>query len=150
MFEAVIGKRSKKILNIVERGAVKKFAEAVGDPHPLYFDVEFGKKSRYAANITPPTFPQVFDYGTVEGLRLPEAGLIHGEQSFVYRRPLRVGEAVYGYTVVESYVEKPARSGKLGFLTLKRVGEDAQGEEVFHSRSVIILTEAVRRGMADA
>lgn len=147
MFEEAIGKRSDKVLNDVERGAVKKFAEAIGDPHPIYVNREYGKKSRYENNIAPPTFPRTFDYGTIKELKLPKAGLIHGEQEYEYQRPLVVGESVYCYSIVEDFTEKQARSGKLGFLTIKNIGEDEQGKEIFSSKSVAIISEAVRGGM---
>ncbi|HET7580461.1 MAG TPA: MaoC family dehydratase N-terminal domain-containing protein [Bacillales bacterium] len=147
MLEHAIGKQSEKVLNDVERGAVKKFAEAIGDPHPIYVDREYGGKSRYKDNIAPPTFPRVFDYGTIEELTLPKAGLIHGEQEFEYKRPLVVGESLFCYSKVENYVEKQAKSGKLGFLTIKNIGEDEAGEEVFSSTTVVVITEAVRGGM---
>jgi acyl dehydratase len=147
MFEKVVGKSSNRVLNDVERGAVKNFAMAIGDPHPIYVDREFGRRSRYKNNIAPPTFPRVFDYGTIEGLVLPKAGLIHGEQDFTYKRPLVVGETLYCYCVVENYVEKKAQSGRLGFLTIKNIGEDETGDMVFSSKTVVVITEAVRGGM---
>lgn len=147
MFEKVIGKRSENVLNVVERGAVKKFAEAIGDPHPIYVDLEYGQKSRYKNNIAPPTFPRVFEYGTIDGLDLPGAGLIHGEQEFDYQRPLVVGESLQCYTLVENYLEKQGHSGKLGFLTIRNIGEDESGVEVFSSKTVVVITEAVLREM---
>src|SRR4051812_21214325 len=101
MFKESIGKRSKPVKNLVERGAVKKFAEAIGDLHPIFIDEEVGKKSRHDKNIAPPTFPRVFDYGVIEGLNLPAKGLIHGEQIYHYNRPLLVGEEVICYTEVK-------------------------------------------------
>ena len=94
MFKDCIEKRSKPVKNSVERGAVKKFAEAIGDLHPIFIDEEIGKQSRYGTNIAPPTFPRVFDYGVIEGLNLPSKGLIHGEQIYHYKRPLLVGEEI--------------------------------------------------------
>ena len=147
MYEHMIGKRSEKMLNTVERGAVKKFAESIGDPHPIYIDREYGKKSRYKQNIAPPTFPRVFDFGTIEGLNLPKAGLIHGEQHYHYKRPLYVGEDVYCYTVIKDYYEKKGKNGMMGFLVYDQNGEDSEGNTIFTSKIVIIITEAVRKGM---
>ncbi|WP_027409434.1 MaoC family dehydratase N-terminal domain-containing protein [Anoxybacteroides tepidamans] len=148
MFAAYVGRCSNKVKNIVERGAVKKFAEAIGDPHPIYWDEETGKKSRYQMNIAPPTFPRVFDYGIIEGLNLPNKGLIHGEQQFHYERPLFVGEEVFCYSKIESYYEKQSSMGKLGLLVVKNYGEDEEGNVIFTSSSTIIITEAVRKAMA--
>ena len=147
MYKHMIGKRSEKVLNTVERGAVKKFAESIGDEHPLYLDPEYGKKSRYGRNIAPVTFPRVFDYGEVKGLNRPSAGLIHGEQRYHYERPLYVGEDIYCYAEVKDYYEKTGGSGKMGFLVVDNNGEDLDGNTIFTSTSVVIITEAVRKEM---
>lgn len=147
MYKNNIGNRSTKVKNIVERGAVKKFAESIGDLHPLFIDEEYGKQSRYGKNIAPVTFPRVFDYGTIEDLKLPPAGLIHGEQHYHYNRPLYVGEEVYCYSVVEDYYEKTGSSGTMGFLVMKSYVEDAMENVISSSKQVVIITEAVRKGM---
>lgn len=148
MYSLFIGKESDKVRNTVERGAVKKFAEAIGDPHPLYINKEAGEKSRYKQNIAPPTFPRVFDYGTIEGLKLPSKGLIHGEQSYHYERPLFVGEEIECYSKVTNYYEKKGSNGSMAFLVINRYGNDLSGNLIFKVEQVIIITEAVRRGMA--
>lgn len=147
MFESLIGKESDKVFTTVERGAVKKFAEAIGENHPIFVDRDYGKASKFGDNIAPPTYPRTFDYGNIKGLELPGAGLIHGEQSFEYVRPLVVGESLYCYTRFENYVEKKTNSGNLGFLTLKNIGEAVDGELIFQSKIVIVLTEKVREGV---
>lgn len=145
MFKDQIGKRSNVVKNVVERGAVKKFAEAIGDLHPIYFDEETGKNSRYKNNIAPPTFPRVFDYGEIEDLHLPNKGLIHGEQTFHYERPLLVGEEIHCYSVVKNYFEKKGNFGEMGFLVLENFGEDLDGNTVFSSTSTVVISEAVRK-----
>ncbi|MGY0694466.1 MaoC family dehydratase N-terminal domain-containing protein [Virgibacillus sp. FSP13] len=145
MFKEAIGKRSDKVKNIVERGMVRKFAEAIGDFHPIFVDEAFGKNSRYGQNIAPPTFPRVFEYGEIEDLHLPNKGLIHGEQTYHYDRPLLVGEVVYCYTEVADYYEKSGGNGLMGFIILKRYGDDPEGKTIFTEKQVVIITEAVRK-----
>ena len=145
MFNDQVGKRSNKVKNVVERGAVKKFAEAIGDLHPIYFDEEAGRNSRYQNNIAPPTFPRTFDYGVIEGLNLPNKGLIHGEQTFQYKRPLFVGEELLCYSEVKKYFEKKGNFGEMGFLVLESFGEDAAGDVIFSSTSTVVISEAVRK-----
>ncbi|QCJ42356.1 MaoC family dehydratase [Bacillus sp. S3] len=147
MFKDLIGKQSSKVKNVVERGAVKKFAEAIGDLHPIYFDEDTGRLSRYKNNLAPPTFPRVFDYGVIEGFHLPDKGLIHGEESYHYERPLMVGEEVYCYSIVKKYSEKKGSFGEMGFLVLESFGEDLDGNTIFSSTSTIVISEAVKRGM---
>lgn len=132
----------------MERGAVKKFAEAIGDLHPIYFDEETGRNSRFKNNIAPPTFPRTFDYGAIEGLKLPEKGLIHGEQTFHYERPLLVGEEIVCYSEVKKYFEKKGNFGEMGFLILESFGEDLACNTIFSSTSTIVISEAVRKVLA--
>ena len=73
-------------------GAGRRFAEAIADPSPLYTDGGVAAEGRYGRLLAPPTFPRTFDYGHVDGLRLPVAGLIHGEFTISYERPLLVAE----------------------------------------------------------
>lgn len=147
MYKEQIGKISNKVKNVVERGAVKKFAEAIGDPHPIFIDEEVGKSSRYKNNIAPPTFPRVFEYGTIEGLRLPSKGLIHGEQIYHYERPLFVGEEIVCYTEIKNYYERQGSNGMMGFLVIKRYGEEPDGKPIFSAEQNIIITEAIRKGI---
>ncbi len=131
MYKHLIGKRSNKVKNVVERGLVKRFAEAIGDLHPIYLDETVGANSQFAVNIAPPTFPRVFDYGKIEGLNLPVKGLIHGEQIYHYARPLHVGEELYCYSVVKDSYEKKGSSGSMTFLVVTRYGEDSKGNIIF-------------------
>lgn len=147
MYYRLIGKKSEKVKNVIERGLVRRFAESIGDLHPIYFDEKTGKQSRYGRNIAPPTFPRVLDFGAVEGLELPEKGLIHGEQAYHYERPLFVGEEIYCYLKISDYKEKTGNSGWMGFLKVERCGEDSQQNVTFIETSTVIITEAVRKAM---
>lgn len=148
MFEDVIGSKSEPIKNWVERGAVRKFAESIGDPHPIYIDEETGIHSRYGANIAPATFARTFDYGVIRELQLPEKGLIHGEQRFTYERPLLVGEEIRCYQEVTNYYERKGNFGEMGFLVIKRFGETPEGDLIFIDEQTVIISEAVRKGMS--
>jgi acyl dehydratase len=131
------------VRNTVERGAVRKFAQAIGDLNPLYLDEEVAAKSRWGRLIAPPTFPRVFDFGRLPDLPLPPAGIIHGDQSYTYTRPLFVGEDVHCHTHFKETYERKGSGGALRFLVFERVADDAGGERVLTSRDVLILTETV-------
>ena len=51
-----IGMQSEARLVEVERGAIRRFAEAIGDPNPLYNDEAAARKTRFGGMIAPPTF----------------------------------------------------------------------------------------------
>ena len=147
MYTKYIGLTSNKERNVVEKELVRRFADSIGDHHPIYTDEQVGKQSRYGTNIAPPTFPRVLRSGSIEELTLPLNGLIHGEQIYHYERPLLVGEEVYCYSKIEDYYEKEGSTGKMGFLKMKRYGEDSNGRLIFTEESITIITETVRRSL---
>ena len=146
-FERFVGERSEAVSNVVEKDAVRKFAEAIGDPNPLYVDEEAAKASRYGRLLAPPTFPRTFEYGEVEGMGDPGQGFIHGEHRIRYERPLFVGEEVSCYAEVKDYYEKEGDEGTLGFLISERVGESPEGELIFTMLDTAIITPAMREGL---
>ena len=147
LYEAFVGHSSEPVRNIVKRDAVRRFAEAIADPSPLYVDEVAAKKSRYGNLIAPPTFPRTFDYGRIDGLELPSAGLIHGEFRVSYERPLLVGDELFCRLELKDSYDKEGRKGLLGFLLFERTGESVDGGRVFTTSDVVVVTEAVRRGI---
>jgi acyl dehydratase len=142
-----VGKKSLKVKNTIEKGAVRKFAEAIGDTVPILIDEKSMDFSRHEKKIVPPTFPVTLDYGTIPGLRLPSKGLIHGEQRFHYKRPLYIGEEINCYIEFKDYFEKSGHSGKMSFLVFAQYGEDNNENLIFSTERVLIINEAVKKGM---
>ncbi len=145
LYEEFLGQRSEPVRNFVERGAVRKFAEAIADPNPLYVDENAAKNSRYGRLLAPPTFPRTFDYGAIEGLELPVAGMIHGEFRIGYERTLFVGEEVLCCMELKDSYDKQSRRGLLGFLIFERTGESPEGELIFTTNDIVVVTEMVRK-----
>ncbi|MBX6352505.1 MAG: MaoC family dehydratase N-terminal domain-containing protein [Thermoflavifilum sp.] len=137
-FQQFIGKSSKPVKNEVEKGAIRKFAQAIGDPNPLYRDEEAASQSRFGRLVAPPTFSRTFDYGAIEGLEFPHAGLIHGEQSFEYVKPLLAGDVVYCTTTLVDAFEKHGKLGRMIFLVFEQRVMDEAGDLVQKARSVVI------------
>ena len=149
LYGEFVGRSSEPVRNVVERDAVRLFAEAIADPSPLYRDEERARRSRHGRLLAPPTFPRTLDYGRVEGLELPPAGLIHGEFRISYRRPLLVGDEVLCRLQLKDSYDKDGRRGLLGFLLFERTGEDPEGNLIFTTNDTVIVTEAVRRGIPE-
>ncbi|TWT02435.1 MaoC family dehydratase N-terminal domain-containing protein [Planomicrobium sp. CPCC 101079] len=147
MLKSSIGKSSNKVKNTIEKEAVRKFAEAISDPAPIYSDEFTGANSRYKTAIAPPTFPVTFDAGIIPDLHLPAKGLIHGEQIYHYNRPLYVGEDVYCWMEVKDYFEKSGNFGDMGFLVLTKFGEDESGALLFTEERTVIISEAAQKEM---
>jgi hypothetical protein len=125
----------------VEFGKIGEFARAVKDPNPAYLD----RQDR----VAPPTFLMTIahwigDLGqTRRGVKLDYRRLLHGEQDFEYRRPLRAGEVLTFRSRTKDVFEK---EGKRGGTMMLVIGEtefrDAQGEVVAFMRNTAIETAA--------
>ena len=147
LYREFVGRSSEPVKNTVERDAVRLFAEAIADPSPLYRDEEAANGSRHGRILAPPTFPRTFDYGKIEGLELPSAGLIHGEFRISHERPLLVGDELLCRLTLKDSYDKEGRGGLLGFLLFERTGEDPEGNLVFTTNDTVVVTEAVRKGI---
>lgn len=122
----------------VSRVKIKEFADAIGDPNPVYRDQEAAKAAGYPDVIAPPTFPIVISL-TGGALNDPELGLdftmvVHGEQRFEYLRPLRAGDVL----ITESTVSGIRSIGRNERLDIQTVIKTVEGEHVCTSHNVLI------------
>ncbi|MCL6516480.1 MaoC family dehydratase N-terminal domain-containing protein [Alicyclobacillus sp.] len=137
-YRACIGRASEPVKNEVEKGAIRKFAAAIGDPDPRYRDEE----AAGGRLLAPPTFSRTFDYGRVPGLELPRAGLIHASQEFEYFRPIHSGDVLYCQTRLADVFEKQGRLGRMIFLVFEMEARDTDGNPVVRQTSTVICREA--------
>jgi acyl dehydratase len=84
----------------VSRVKIADFAEAIGDPNPLYRDKAAAQAAGHADVIAPPTFAIVITMASSAvaladpGLGLNYAMVVHGEQRFEYTRPIVAGDVL--------------------------------------------------------
>ncbi len=125
---ALVGQTSEPATIEVERGAIRKFAEAIGDPNPAY----------RSGDVAPPTFPTTFR-ARLPNVDLPIARLLHGGEEYVYERPIRAGDRLTCVErIVDTYV-KTGNSGTLNFLVTEQEGRDPDGNLVFRGRTILIV-----------
>lgn len=115
---------------------ITAFAAALEDPNPLY---------KGAEPIAPPTYPIAFMTQAMAGgmdtfleLGLNFMTLVHGEQEFEYRRPIRAGETLSLTGRIADVYEKTGGSGTLDFVVMETEATDARGQVVFFSRNTLI------------
>jgi acyl dehydratase len=99
---------------------VAAFARALGDDNPAY---------RGPGATAPLTYPIAFMTQGMSGgmetfleLGLDFMTLVHGEQEFEYRRPIRVGESLALTSRIADVYEKAGSSGTLDFVVLETQG----------------------------
>ncbi len=141
---SLIGRESEPVVHEVEKGAVRRFAEAIGDPNPLYVEEEAARAAGYPSLVAPPTFPVALTSNERfrHSLDLGTRSIIHGEQQFEYVRPIVAGDRITVTTKVADVQERAGASGPMDVLVLEDEGRDDKGELVFRTRAMLIL----RRG----
>ncbi|HEY8454160.1 MAG TPA: MaoC family dehydratase N-terminal domain-containing protein [Actinopolymorphaceae bacterium] len=86
----------------VSREKIREFADAIGDPNPVYRDPAAAQKLGHPDVIAPPTFPIVVAFALLDRLfNDPELGLalhrvVHSDQKFRYDRPIHPGDRLMG------------------------------------------------------
>lgn len=133
MFDtSLIGTQSEPQTFEVTAEAVARFIDATGDPA--------AENVRRDESYVPLTFPTTFRVGAPGlGLDGSKMQLIHGEQTYQYTRPLRVGEKLTCISRILDIREKSGRSGSMTFVTSEVEGRDEQGAIAFTGRSTLIV-----------
>jgi acyl dehydratase len=124
----------------ISRVKIRDFADAIGDPGPVFRDVAAARAAGYPDVIAPPTFPIVIT--AAAGNRAatdPELGInyamvVHGEQSFEYVRPLAAGDVVTTQTTITDIRD----AGRNTLLTNKTEFRTLDGELVCTAHSTIV------------
>lgn len=143
----LIGKETAATTAVIDAGSSKAFARVVGEMDPLYHDVEAARRAGYANVLAPPTYPIAFmaesmDPALFFELDLNLLTIVHGEQEFLYFRPIVAGERLTMKGRVADMWEKAGRSGTLDFVVLESSASDEAGQPVYTSRMTLISKRA--------
>lgn len=144
----------------VEKGAIKKFADAVDDSNPLYWDKEHAENSRHGSIIAPPgffgwpvklarrsTFLRAAEAevssdtrGNV-GVALAKAGYtraLDGGMEYDFFRPVRAGDTLAASSVIKDIIGREGSTGKMAFMITETTYTNQNGELVAKARATSI------------
>ncbi|MDH6111071.1 acyl dehydratase [Kitasatospora sp. MAP12-15] len=128
----------------VGREKIREFAVSIGDTNPLYTDPEAAKALGHPDVIAPPTFPFVLSYrAAAQAVEDPELGLdfsrvVHGDQRFVYTRPVRAGDRLTVTIVIDNIKSLAGNE----VLTVRGELHEASGEHVVTSFMTLVARAA--------
>ncbi len=148
----LIGKAGDIMTMEVEGGAIKRYADAVDDRNPLYWDEDYAKKSRYGSIIAPPGF---FGWPTrwtgampiITKLReelvstVAQAGysrLLDGGIEYEFSRPVRAGDTLAALPRIVNIFERGGKAGKLVFSIIEITYTNQSGDIVAKARQTFI------------
>jgi acyl dehydratase len=124
----------------VGRVKIAEFADAIGDPNPLYRDREAARAAGFADVIAPPTFAIVISMaGSASAVADPGLGLnyamvVHGEQRFEYTRPLVAGDVVTAQATISDIRD----AGRNVMLSTRTEIRTVEGEHVCTAHSTLV------------
>ncbi len=158
MLKGIIGQPTGSSRVVVERGPVSHFAEAVGSTSPIYRNPEAAKEAGLDAIPAPPTWPFAMEFsGKFEELQptevpkgnplmaamgplMAKGGLIlHGEQEFIYHRPILVGDVLVSEGKITDAYQKDSKGKTMTFIVSEtNWTDDKTGEPVVTARFNLI------------
>jgi len=124
----------------VSRVKIAEFADAIGDPSPVYRDAAAARAAGHRDIIAPPTFAFVISWRGSQaaisdpGLGLNYAMVVHGEQRFEYARPIMAGDVV----TAQSTISDIRAVGSLSMLTTRTEIATVAGEHVCTALSTLV------------
>ncbi|MBN2462143.1 MAG: MaoC family dehydratase N-terminal domain-containing protein [Dehalococcoidia bacterium] len=155
-----IGKSIGNIACEVEKGSIKRFADAVGETNPLYWDEGHAGKSRYGSIIAPPgffgwpvklppgaTFQRPTDISdppeATDGMRaaLTKAGyanVLDGGIEYEFFQPVKAGDVLTAKSIIKDIREREGKTGKMAFVIIETVYYNRKNEQVAVARATAI------------
>lgn len=139
---SIIGKESEPEFHEVEKGAIRKFAAAIGDENRLFYDEAYAKERGYTSLVAPLTFPTTFRGKVQEWFfKLDKSKLLHGGQEYEYERRIIAGETIKMVEMVSDIYKKSGKNGEMLFIIRDRSGFDIENNKVFNEKSTFIIRE---------
>lgn len=116
----------------VERGAVRKFARAIGDANPLFHDPDFARAQGHPDILAPPTFPITFrpPHEAPWLAPLDRRRILAGSVSFAYERPVTAGMRLVCRFAFAALEERRGSRGPLEVMRQEVRVHDAAGQRV--------------------
>jgi len=138
--QALVGTVYPAVRYEVGREKLREFAIAVGETDPIYHDEAAARATGHPDLPAVPTFAVVLSmragqvvYGDPD-LGLDYSRVVHGEQEFVYHRPIRAGDRL----LAAGKVAAVAAKGRHELLTLETEITTEAGEPVCTVRATVL------------
>lgn len=132
MDASIIGRAGKPYEVTIEADRIKVFAKALQDANPLFSDDSGG--TLYA----PPTFPTTFGFpiDLLSELNIDFLRLLHGEQEYIYFKPIKAGDTLVCTSRIADVSEKEGKTGPMKLIVLETEARDK------HTNDPVVISKA--------
>jgi acyl dehydratase len=147
---AAIGRTSEHTYEVTAKD-IRRYAQAIGDPNPVYRDEAAAANSRWGGIVAPPLFCHslAFEDVPVDRLHadgrpaeldvpLPTDRSFGAGSSFTVGVPVRPGDTITVRNTIVDIYRKSGRSGELIFVVLDTTYTNQFGDMVAHERGTSV------------
>jgi acyl dehydratase len=137
---SLVGHETSPQSDVVSATTVQQFADAIGDSSPIYRDQDVARAAGYQTIPAPPTFVTRFIVPFAEaGLDTERSQVLHGEQEYVYERPIEVGDTVS----VRHRIASIRQSRGMALMTIEQLCDIATGERAVTGKALLVVRDIV-------
>ena len=130
--QAAVGRNGEQRSVTVERGAIERFARAIGDDNPTFPDIAPPTFLR-SVGLAIPAFP--------DGESVPR--VLDGGSEWTYGGPVRPGDTITFTTQMETLVEREGRMGSMLIATYLTTYTNQRSEVAATQRNTVIRMPAI-------
>ncbi len=134
------GNWSRPAVNEIERGAIRRFAEALGETNPIYFDPEAARAQGYRDVVAPLPFPFALRSSfELQDTAQPNRTVLSSDQQIESLLPICAGDRISVVSRVAEISQRPGNVGPLEFVVVEDEGRNPEGQLVFRTRRTLII-----------
>ncbi|MBI5263564.1 MAG: MaoC family dehydratase N-terminal domain-containing protein [Bradyrhizobium sp.] len=145
--QSAVGHRFTPVTARVEPGRLRYFLNTLGEKNPVYRDEKAARAAGCAGLPVPPTYLFCLEMMDAENpfemltaLNIDLGRVLHGEQSFVYRAPVVVGDTLTFEPRVVSVTDK--KGGAMTLIVIECKVTNQNGVHVADtSRTVVVRNQ---------
>lgn len=135
---ALIGHETQPERELISADDVRQFADAIADSSPMYRDENAAHAAGFTAIPAPPTFVTRFRVPFAEaGLDTEHSQVLHGEQEYLYERPVGVGETL----TVRHRIASIRQSRGMALMTIEQLCDTSGGTRAVTGKATVIVRD---------
>jgi len=125
----------------IEKGMIKRFVRAIGDPNPLWQDEKYAIKTSYGDIIAPPNFVLTLGFGKIlqDFISDPEITVLHGSTELKSYQAIRTGDVITVTSTIRNIRDRQGEMGKMLFVTFDMLYKNQKEELVAKCRQMAII-----------
>ena len=135
---SLIGHETQPQHDTISADAIQQFADAIADSSAIYRDVDAARDVGFTTIPAPPTFVTRFIVSFAEaGLDTERSQVLHGEQEYLYERPIGVGDSL----TVRHRIASIRQSRGMALMTIEQLCDTTTGERAVTGKATIIVRD---------